>query len=180
MWQTPSQHTCTSIISELLTSSDTHLQSVMTFNPYSNASAHQVPTPDSDLPPSRYPLTELHPKDKTYPPPRPQAFTSPQPHQSSCTKGPHTQPIDQPSIWSITTSSVTNTTESQLLLSLLAEFVALSLCLGPDNPPANQALLTAVTETLNRSLSHLPALIEQHIHATLQSPSFSAAVTKSI
>ena len=152
MWQTSSQHTCTSTITEHRTSSDTHLQSVMTFNPYSNASAHQIPTPDSEFPPSRHPLTKQHPKGKIYPPPRPQASTSPQPHQNSWTKGPHIQPNNQPSISSITTSSFTNTAESQLLLSLQAEVAALSLHLGPDNPPANQALLTAVTETLNQSL----------------------------
>ena len=68
----------------------------------------------------------------------------------------------------------------ELLLSPQAKVAALSLWLGPENPPANQALLTAVTTLLNQSLSHLPALIEQHIHATLQSPSFSATVTTSI
>ena len=84
-------------------------------------------------------------------------------------------------ISSITTGSTfTDTAGNQLLLSLQAEVAALSLRLGPENPPANQALLTAVTASLNQSLSHLPALIEQHIHATLQSPSFSAAVTTSI
>ena len=180
VWQAPSQHTCTFTISKLLTSSDTHLQLVMTFNLYSNASGHQIPSPDSDFPPSHHPLTKLHCKGKTYPPPRPQAPTSLQPHQNSWTEGPHIQPNSQPSILSITTSSFTNTTESQPLLGLQAEVAALALCLGPDNLPANQALLTAVTETLIQPLFHLPALIEQHINATLQSSSFSATVTTSI
>ena len=95
--------------------------------------------------------------------------------------GPHFQPNNQTTISSITTGSTfTNIAENQLLLSHQTEVAALSLQLGPENPPANHALLTAVTTSLNQSLSHLPALIEQHIHATLQSLSFSAAVTTSI
>ena len=45
----PNQHTSSSIISEILASSDSHLQTVMTFNPYNNGHVHQTPTPDYDL-----------------------------------------------------------------------------------------------------------------------------------
>jgi hypothetical protein len=122
-----------------------------------------------------------HPKGKPNPSPQPQASTSPQPNQNSWTMDPYIQPNNQPTISSITTGSIfTDTTGNQLILSLQVKVAALSLQLGPDNPPANHAILTAVTALLNQSLSHLPALIEQHIHATLQSPSFFAAVTTSI
>ena len=185
VWITPNQHTSTSTISEILASSNSHLQTVMIFNPYNNGNVHQTPIPDSDLPPTRHPYPKQHPKQhpkgKPNPSPRPQASTSPQPDQNSWTMGPHIQPNNQPTISSITTGSTfTDTAGNQLLLSLQAKVATLSLRLGPDNPPTNQALLTAVTALLNQSLSHLPALIEQHIHAILQSPSFSAAVTTSI
>ena len=77
----------------------------------------------------------------------------------------------------------TGTAESKLLPSLQAEVAALSFQLGPNNPPTNQGLqglFTVVTSTLNQFLSHLPAQIEKHMHATLQSLNFSAAVTTSI
>ena len=51
VWITPNQHTSTSTISEILASSNSHLQTVMTSNPYNNCHVHQTPTPDSDLPP---------------------------------------------------------------------------------------------------------------------------------
>ena len=139
----------------------------------------QTPTFLPHIHPKQHP--KQHPKGKPNPSPRPQASTSPQPDQNSWTTGPHIQLSNQPTISSITTGSTfTDTAGNQLLLSLQAEVAALSLRLGPENPPVNQALLTAVTASLNQSLSHLPALIEQHIHTTLQSPSFSAAVTTSI
>ena len=165
VWITPSQHTSTSTISEILASSNSHLQTVMTFNLYNNCHVHQTPTPDSDLPPPtrhKHPKQhpKQHPKEKTNPSPRQEASTSPQPEQNSWTTGPHIQSNNKPTISSITTGSTfTNTAGNQLLLSLQAEVAAFSLQLGPDNPPANQALLTAVTTSLNQSLSNLPALI---------------------
>ena len=185
VWITPNQHTSTSTLSEILASSNFHLQTVMTFNPYNNCHVHQTPTPDSDLPPTCHVHPNKHPnqqpRGKPNPSPRQQASTSPQSDQNSWTIGPYIQPNNQPTILSITIGSTfTETAGNQLLLSLQAKVAALSLRLGPDNPPTNQALLTAVTALLNQSLSHLPALIELHIHATLQSPSFSAAVTTSI
>jgi hypothetical protein len=149
VWITPNQHTSTSTISEILASSNSHLQTVMTFNPYNNGHVHQALTPVSNLPPTQH----IHPKGNPNPSPMPQASTSPQPDQNSWTAGPHIQPNNQPTISSITTGSTfTDTAGNQLLLSLQAKVAALSLWLGPENPPANQALLTAVTALLNQSL----------------------------
>ena len=180
VWITPNQHNCTNTISEIQASSNSHLQAVMTYNPYSNTQPNQIPTPDSELPP-RFLQTKQHPKGKPNHSHRPQASTSPQPYHNSWTKGPHIQPNNQPTISSITTESTpTKSAESKLLLNLQAEVAALTLRLGPNNPSPNEAILSAVTDSLNQSLSQLSALIEQHIHATLQSPSFSAAVTTTI
>ena len=91
VWITPSQHTSTSTISEILASSYSHLQTVMTFNPYNNRHVHLTPTPDSDLsPPTHHPHPKQHPKQhpkgKPTPSPRQQASTSPQPDQNSWTR----------------------------------------------------------------------------------------------
>ena len=89
VWITPNQHTSTSTISEILASSNSHLQTVMTFNPYNSGHVHQTPIPDSNLPPTRHihpkQHPKQHPKGRPNPSPRPQASTSPQPDQNSWT-----------------------------------------------------------------------------------------------
>ena len=153
VWITPNQHNCTNTISEIQASSNSHLQAIMIFKAYSNTQSNQTPRTDSDLPP-RFLHTKQHPKGKPSPPHRPQAPTSPQPYHNSWTKSPHIQPNNQPTISSIAVESTPIiSAESKLLLNLQAEVAALTLRLGPNNPSPNEAILSAVTDLLNQSLS---------------------------
>ena len=179
VWETPSNHPTKETITEVLAKSNLHLQSVKSFNPYDASHIHPTPIPDSDLPLQKKTKSRKHPGHNN-PPPRPTASISPQ-LPSSWSQGPPTQHNNQPTVSSLSTTGTAATdTTTQMLNNLQAQVAAISLRLNPAPIPSQEVNIQEITAQLNQSIANLPALIQQHIQATLHSPDFSAAVTQTI
>ena len=178
VWETPSNHPTKETITEVLAKSNLHLQAVKSFNPYDASHIRPTPIPDSDLP-QRKTKSRKHPGHNN-PPPRPTASISPQ-LPSSWSQGPPTQHNNQPTVSSLSTTGTAATdTTTQMLNNLQAQVAAISLRLNPAPIPSQEVNIQEITAQLNQSIANLPALIQQHIQATLHSPDFSAAVTQTI
>lgn len=94
---------------------------------------------------------------------------------------PPTQHNNQPTVSSLSTTGTAATdTTTQMLNNLQAQVAAISLRLNPAPIPSQEVNIQEITAQLNQSIANLPALIQQHIQATLHSPDFSAAVTQTI
>lgn len=96
-------------------------------------------------------------------------------------RAPPTQHNNQPTVSSLSTTGTAATdTTTQMLNNLQAQVAAISLRLNPAPIPSQEVNIQEITAQLNQSIANLPALIQQHIQATLHSPDFSAAVTQTI
>ena len=123
VWETPSNHPTIETITEVLTKSILHLQSVKSFTPYDASHIHPTPIPASDLLPQRKTKPRKHPGHNN-PPPRPTASISPQ-LPSSWTQAPPpppTQPNNQPTVSSLSrTGTAATDTTTQMLNNLQAD-----------------------------------------------------------
>ena len=179
IWETPSNHPTKETITEVLAKSNLHLQSVKLFNPYD--ASHICPTPisDSNLPPHQKTKSRKYPGHNNPAPPSAPSYpvaghspppSPPLPSTTTSQLCPHSQQQEQQ----------LQTTPPKCSTNSKPRLLQFSLCLNPAPIPSQEVNIQEISAQLNQSIANLPALIQQQVQATLHSPYFSAAVTKSL